>query len=95
MTCEKCRLGVPHQPRPLSCEGCGLIYGSEGWCDVVIPDEDWLLIMGREGGVLCFCCMARRLARVGRSGVPMLVTSGPFEHHPCPREAAPAARGES
>ena len=75
------------RPDPLACYECGLVYGSPGWCDVVIPDEDWLAISptGHGGGVLCFTCMARRLTVGGREGVPMAVTSGPFTHHPTPR----------
>lgn len=78
-----------HGPVRLACAGCDLVYGSPGWCDVVIPDEDWLAISptGHGGGVLCFTCMAERLVAAGRDRVPMLVTSGPFEHHPTPRES--------
>jgi hypothetical protein len=73
----------------LGCGGCGLPYGSPGWCDVVIPDLDWLLISptGDEGGVLCLTCMAERLIEAGRENVAMAVTSGPFVYHPRPRQA--------
>lgn len=82
--CEDCRLGVKPQPAPLACYDCGLRYGSEGWCDVVLSDEDWLAISptGHEGGVLCFTCIARRLVRAGRRNVAMQVTSGPFATAP-------------
>lgn len=66
----------------LRCHDCGLLYSSEGWCDVVLTDEDWLTIAPHldrpHGGVLCFNCIACRLTKAGRMNVPMMVTSGPF-----------------
>lgn len=82
----------PYEPvPPLKCGGCGLLYSSPGWCDVVIPDDDWLAISptGTGGGVLCLTCMASRLVLLGRTDVPMAVTSGPFVHSDRPREDHP------
>lgn len=47
-----------------------------------IPDDVWERINGREGGVLCLTCIARRLVAAGITGVPLMVTSGPFRHDP-------------
>lgn len=67
-------------PSPLACYDCGLPYADPGWCDVAIPDQDWLAISptGHEGGVLCLTCIARRLVGLGRRDVPLVVTSGPW-----------------
>lgn len=63
------------------CYDCGLAYGGEGWCDVGVSNEVWARISpsGHYGGLLCFTCMARRLARGGLEGVPVAIRSGPWE----------------
>ena len=64
---------------PLGCFDCGLAYGSEGWADAVLPDDEWKKIAPSEdgGGVLCFTCMNRRALRAGVE-CDAKITSGPF-----------------
>ena len=66
---------------PLACHDCGLIYGSDGWIDAVVPDEIWKIINPSDdigGGTLCINCMARRCVEAGLYEVPVKLTSGPF-----------------
>lgn len=74
--------------RPLAsygaaCYDCGLSYdGGCGWCDVTVPNEIWELINPTYypgAGLLCFNCMARRLAFIGLRDVPVFICSGPFK----------------
>jgi hypothetical protein len=67
--------------KALACHDCGLLYSDPGWCDCHIPDDTWLRISptGHEGGVLCISCIARRLVENGIEGVPLKVTSGPWD----------------
>lgn len=71
---------IEFDPEPLGCYDCGFAYGGLGWCDVLVPDWAWLRISptGHQGGTLCFNCMARRLARLGLSDVPVAIVSGPY-----------------
>jgi len=57
------------------CEDCGMLYGSIGWADVVIPDAIWNSL-GVD--LLCFNCMTAALVRAGHKNVPVLVASGPY-----------------
>lgn len=69
----------------LLCDGgCGLRYGSEGWADVVLPDDVWAKIAPREsgGGVLCFNCTCRAIVAAGLDNVPCKITSGPLSLQP-------------
>lgn len=50
----------------LCCSGCGKPY-SEFPLDVHLPDDQWLLVNGREGGVLCAQCIVERA-----SGIPIV-----------------------
>jgi hypothetical protein len=62
------------------CLDCGAVYGADGWCDVVIPDDVWNAICP-EGGVLCFRCMTKRLEAHGYdclNPVPVFIASGPY-----------------
>jgi hypothetical protein len=61
----------------VSCTDCGAPYGSDGWCDVVIPDAAWNQI-APEGGVLCFRCMTKRIEAYGLVHVPAIIASGPY-----------------
>lgn len=57
------------------CYDCGLPYGSDGWVDVVINDADWELInpsLHKGGGLLCFNCMMRRFAEIGKEDIKIL-----------------------
>ena len=78
----------------MSCHGCGLLYASRCWADVVVPNEIWKQISptGDEGGLLCFNCIVGRLEDLGLSNVPFKVTSGPFAFRV--REAVEAEAGE-
>ncbi len=59
----------------VGCEDCGALYGSDGWCDVIIPDEIWNSL---AAGLLCFRCMTRRIVAKGLQDVPVIVASGPY-----------------
>jgi hypothetical protein len=59
------------------CFDCGAPYGVDGWCDVVIPNEIWNEI-ATDCGLLCFRCMTKRLLAAGKSGVPVIIASGPY-----------------
>lgn len=63
--------------RKVACSDCGAPYGSDGWCDIVVPDAIWNQI-APEGGVLCFRCMTRRITAHGLDRVPVIVASGPY-----------------
>ena len=43
----------------LACEGCGKLYRNFA-LDVVLPDDQWHAIQGRDGGVLCAACIVER-----------------------------------
>jgi hypothetical protein len=47
----------------LACDGCGKLY-RDFPLDVTIPDDQWLAIQGRPGGVLCAACIVERGARL-------------------------------
>lgn len=64
----------------LCCMDCDHPYGQDGWCDVIIPRETWLIIHPDDGGVLCFRCMTKRLEKHGLDNVPVQITSGPYSH---------------
>ncbi len=71
----------------LDCLDCGLEYGSDAWCDIVIPDDVWELISptGHVGsGILCFNCMARRLKFIGLENVPFHIGSGVYANGDIP-----------
>ena len=57
------------------CYDCGLLYGSDGWVEAVIPDKVWNAIKpdGCDDGcgLLCIACIARRLKIKGIHGVPV------------------------
>jgi hypothetical protein len=50
-------------PVALACADCGLLYENFP-LDMTIPDDQWLLIFGRSGGVLCACCIVTRAAKL-------------------------------
>jgi len=67
-----------------ACADCGLAYGLDGWCDIVIPTEIWEIISPTKSraGLLCFNCIAQRLRIWGFRNVPLMIGSGPFELTP-------------
>lgn len=48
----------------LCCIDCRMPYGGEGWLDLTIPDEQWALIVGDAGGILCANCIVRRASKL-------------------------------
>lgn len=50
----------------LVCSDCSMPYGGDGWLDVTLPDDQWVLIQPREngGGILCANCIVRRASRL-------------------------------
>ena len=60
-----------------SCADCNAPYGTDGWCDVIIPDDIWNKI-DNGAGVLCFRCMTKRLESSGFENVPVIIASGPY-----------------
>ena len=79
------------------CLDCGRRYGDEyGFPDLLIPNWAWNVILpGSEGGgLLCPCCIIRRLCDVDLSDVPFAFTSGPLRTGKIDlREAAYASGG--
>ena len=60
------------------CFDCGFEYGSPGWVDAVIPDDDWIAIgMKRCEGLLCFNCIMKRCEGRGVKASVVLM-SGPI-----------------
>lgn len=59
------------------CLDCGAQYGTDGWCDVIIPDDIWSQICP-EGGILCFKCMTVRIESHGLDNIPVAIRSGPY-----------------
>ena len=59
------------------CNDCGLIYGSDGWIEAVIPDKIWNKIKptkcANDCGILCISCIARRLKILGYKDVPVFL----------------------
>lgn len=57
------------------CYDCGLLYGSDGWIEAVIPDKIWNKIKPTECadgcGILCVTCISRRLKVKGIEDVPV------------------------
>ena len=61
---------IPGSINGLECEDCGRPYASQGWVDLVIPDQQWAIIHPEgEGGILCAYCICRRLGGHGASAV--------------------------
>jgi len=64
------------------CYDCGLLYTSNAWADIVVPDNIWKLITPNkehwQGGLLCFNCMNKRLTELKLDNVPYYIASGPF-----------------
>lgn len=62
------------------CADCGREYGSAGFPDMIIPDDDWLRIAPQEdgGGLLCPSCMIARIAIEGIE-CPAAFMNGPVE----------------
>ena len=66
------------------CYDCGRKYGGLGWVDAIIPDEIWAIISpsiteDKENGLLCFCCIAKRLEQNHLTDISVKLTSGPFK----------------
>ncbi len=63
-----------------ACYDCGLVYGSQPWADIIVPDVVWRRISPTrdDGSLLCFNCINCRLAALGLRNVPFQITSGPF-----------------
>ena len=55
------------------CYDCGLIYGSIGWIEAIIPDKIWIEISPTHniGGILCINCISKRLAKKGYKNIPV------------------------
>lgn len=63
-----------------SCYDCGRRYGDEhGFSDLIVPDAVWAMIAPRPsgGGLLCACCITRRMRERGITGEGRW-TSGPL-----------------
>lgn len=63
-----------------ACYDCGLLYSSNTWADVIVPNSIWKLISptGHDGGLLCFNCINRRCKELDLYNVPFQITSGPM-----------------
>ncbi len=55
------------------CYDCGLLYGSDGWIEAIIPDNVWNIISPTkdEGGILCISCISKKLTEKGLSNIPV------------------------
>jgi len=65
----------------LKCTDCGRLYGESGFIDAIIPNKYWEEISptGGHGGILCICCMSKRLTEKGYKKVPVILGSGAFK----------------
>lgn len=63
------------------CDDCGLPYGSAGFPDLIITKDAWHLISptGDDGGLLCPCCICKRLEEAGMRDVEGAFMSGPIK----------------
>lgn len=66
---------------PLCCFDCGLVYGTPGWMDVLIPNDVWEMINptfheNSGAGILCIHCINRRCQELGLMYVPVWIGSG-------------------
>lgn len=77
----------------LVCAGCKKPY-RDFPLDVVIPDDQWLAINGRDGGVLCAACIVERGAKLPGVTVARLVFDSPSSKSQARRHAA-MREGES
>lgn len=68
---------APAKEPKADCLDCGVPYGEEGWCDVVLPSPIWNSI-AQPHEILCFRCMTKRLEAKGLTNVPVAVVSGPY-----------------
>lgn len=59
----------------MACHDCGMEYGCDGWIEAIIPDKAWNIIRpegcAEGGGILCVCCISKRLAEKGFKDVPV------------------------
>jgi hypothetical protein len=64
----------------MSSYDCARPYGDAGFQDLIIPNAWWRKISptGDEGGLLCPCCIIRRLHDAGARSVPAAFMSGPL-----------------
>ncbi|KKM94997.1 hypothetical protein LCGC14_1192600 [marine sediment metagenome] len=62
------------------CYDCDEPYGSQRFPDLIIPNWVWDQISptGNSGGLLCPCCIIRRLERKGLENIPHIFASGPL-----------------
>lgn len=77
------------------CIDCARKYGDEyGFPDMLVADDVWRQISptGDEGGLLCPCCMLRRMAVLGLSNVHASFQSGPCYLHAESAQALADAR---
>lgn len=53
--------------QPVGCMDCGMSY-LDFPMDVVLPNDQWALISGRDdgGGILCAACIVKRAAKLKR-----------------------------
>jgi hypothetical protein len=60
-------------PSSPCCDDCGLIYGSSGWIEAIVPADIWAIISPtkNEGGLLCITCIAARCVAAGLKNVPV------------------------
>lgn len=64
------------------CYDCGRAYGDEyGFPDLLVQKSVWKRISptGHEGGLLCPCCIIRRLVQLGLSNVSACFVTGPLK----------------
>jgi hypothetical protein len=72
-------------PGPLCCMDCDEPY-ADFPLDTTIPDEQWALIHGSPGGVLCASCIVKRAAKL--KGV--VAVRAYFEFADAPSTGTPA-----
>ncbi len=65
-----------------ACYDCRRPYGHDnGFPDLLVQKSVWQKISptGHEGGLLCPCCLIKRLVDVGLKDVPATFVSGPLK----------------
>jgi len=45
------------------CNDCGMLYGKDDWIDTVLSNEQWKLILPKDG-ILCANCIIKRASKL-------------------------------
>lgn len=63
----------------VSCMDCGIPYSEMG-LDLVLPDQQWRVLVP-EGGIVCANCICKRAERIGGTVVLAWIDNVNYDEH--------------